>query len=190
MSEEKDMRMTDAQWTKVIAPIEQFHKDHQKALKADKANGEDWGESLSIIRSQIKRGNKNASNRVKYYTLIKDEGRDLPNWPVKKGQASKLPQHVQDSLNTMGDDLLTAYTEFWEANPIVQATSIISDRNKELGGSQYEDGEKFAQSRVLAMRQRFVKHFTAGRWDGNFVEDGMSIDPPPATEGDDSSESV
>ena len=192
MSDDKDMSMTDEQWTKVITPIEQHYKDHQKELKADKVNGEDWGESLTIIRSQIKRGNKNAANRVKYYTLIKDEGRDLPHWPVKKGQASKLPQNLQDSLEVMGDALQEAYAAFWDANPIVQATSIISDRNKTLGGSQYTTGEAFAQSRVLAMRQRFVKHFTSGRWDGEYNADGMTITPPPQDEaeaaGDDSSE--
>ena len=190
MSDDKDMSMTDEQWAKVIAPVEQHYKDHQKELKADKANGEDWGESLSIIRSQIKRGNKNANNRVKYYTLIKDEGRDLPHWPIKKGQQSKLPQALQDSLNTMGDELAEAYTAFWEANPIVQTTSIISDRNKELGGSQYNDVAEFAASRVLAMRQRFIKHFNTGRWDGEYNAEGMTITPPPQDNdaGDDSSD--
>ena len=190
MSDDKDMSMTDEQWQKVIAPVDQHYKDHHKELKADKVNGEDWGESLTIIRSQIKRGNRNAANRVKYYTLIKDEGRDLPHWPIKKGQQSKLPQALQDSLNTMGDELASAYEAFWEANPIVQATSIISDRNKELGGSQYNDGAAFAASRVLAMRQRFIKHFTSGRWDGEYSADGMTITPPPQDNdaGDDSSD--
>lgn len=180
MSDDKDMSMTDEQWTKVIDPIEQWDKTYGKDLKADKANGEDWGESISIIRSQIKRGNKNASNRVKYYTLIKDEGRDISHWPVRKGQASKLPQFLQDNLNDMGTELHEAYETFWDANPIVQATSLISDRNKTAGGSQHENGASFAASRVLAMRQRFVKHYTADRWDGQYDESGMTINPPEA----------
>ena len=45
------------------------------------------------------------------------------------------------------------------------------------------DAEEYAKTRAFAMKQRFVKLFNDGRWDGNYsLEDGMTIALPPAKE--------
>ena len=90
---------------------------------------------------------------------------------------------MQDSLNSIFESVSEAYTSFWNDNAIIQQITVVSDRNKELGGQPYEDAETFAKGRVLAVRQRFTKYFNDGRWNGDFtVDDGLSISAPPADE--------
>ena len=73
------------------------------------------------------------------------------------------------------------FLSFTEA--IIQQIAVVSDRNKELGGSPHENAEEFAKGRGLAVRQRFTKYFNDGRWNGDFtVDDGLSISAPPADE--------
>ena len=144
---------------------------------------EDVADSFDIIKMNIKRGSKRPHMRKKYWSSILLEGRNLDNWPIQKGKESSLPQNVQDSLKSIGEAVSEAYTSFWNDNAIIQQITVVSDRNKELGGQPYEDAETFAKGRVLAVRQRFTKYFNDGRWNGDFtVDDGLSISAPPADE--------
>ena len=189
----KDMSMTDEVWSTRTTPIEEFLTPAKiKELKANAKEVsaealEEMTESIALIRSQLKRGNKSSGNRVKYYNIIKEEGREIPGWPVKQGHRSTQPQHVQDSMTEMKELATTAFVNFWNDNPIVQVTALISDRNTTLGGSPYPDAESYAKAKVAALSQRFIKHATpqkddAGnlldaRWDGIFSLEGMTISP-------------
>ena len=83
-----------------------------------------------------------------------------------------------------------AHIEFWNNNPIIQQVSIISDRNKELGGSPFENALDFAAGKAFAVRTRWTKFYTDKRWDGTLdLEAGFGITPPPVEESDDSGES-
>jgi hypothetical protein len=184
-SEEKDMSMDDNTWESNITKVNTFFKEY----KAELASVEEAQESVAVIKSQMKRGAKHPLRRKKFWGAILFEGRDLELiadvvWPIQKGKQSTLPQFVQDSLHTIAAESHEAYEQFWNDNPIVQATSIISDRNKTAGGSIYETASDYADARVLAIKQRFTKHFSNERWNGEYSEEGMSITPPPAPEED------
>ena len=177
---EQDMSMDDEAWNNRISKIQDWMKEQKDLIKSD----EDVADSVDIIKMNIKRGGKRSQMRKKYWSSILLEGRNLDNWPIQKGKESSLPQNVQDSLKTMGEAVSEAYTSFWNDNAIIQQITVVSDRNKELGGQPYEDAETFAKGRVLAVRQRFTKYFNDGRWNGNFgVEEGLHIEPPTAEEG-------
>ena len=189
MSEEQenDMYMDDTTWDNRIAKILKWIKDHAELRKSD----EDVADSVDIMRMNIKRGNKRSANRKKYWSSILLEGRHLPDWPIQKGKESNLPQHVQDSLKLMGAEVTEVYTTFWNDNPLIQQIAVVSDRNKDEGGSPYADAGTFAKGRVLATRQRFTKYFTGGRWDGNFdLESGFDISPPPVEEGAETTDEI
>tara|TARA_R100000808_G_C2111797_1_gene125658 strand:+ start:138 stop:797 length:660 start_codon:yes stop_codon:yes gene_type:complete len=203
----KDMSMTDDEWNRPTGRITEWMtpakiKEIKAAFKDDAEALEDATQGIALIKSQIKRGNNNSKNRVKYYDVIKTEGRAFLSfgWPIQRGQQSKLPEHMQESLNEMCDAAHPVFVELWNNNPIIQVTSLISDRNKTSGGSTYADAESFAKAKVLALRQRFVKHGTAqkdkdgveheARWDGNFDIGGMTIAPPFVAETDDAQEEV
>ena len=179
MSEEKDMSMDDETWETRISKVQEWMKNEKDLIKSD----EDVADSVDIIKMNIKRGGKRSQMRKKYLSSILLEGRNHPNWPIQKGKESTLPQNVQDSLKTIGASVHDTYVEFWNDNPIIQQITVVSDRNKELGGSPYEDAETFAKGRVLAVRQRFTKYFNDGRWNGNYSsEDGLNINPPQGEE--------
>jgi hypothetical protein len=182
---ENELYMDDNTWDSRISKVQTWKKEHRELIKTD----EDIADSVDIINMNIKRGAKRPNMRKKYWSSILLEGRNHPEWPIKKGKESNLPQNVQASLTTLGTEVLEVYTNFWNENELIQNITVISDRNKELGGSPYESGEAFAKGRVLAVRQRFTKYFTTGRWNGEFVlEDGFGITAPPPeeTETDDS----
>tara|TARA_R110002167_G_scaffold235136_1_gene440383 strand:+ start:2321 stop:2989 length:669 start_codon:yes stop_codon:yes gene_type:complete len=177
---EKDMSMSDNDWDSRIGKVQTWIKEHRPLIKAD----EDVSDSVDIIKMNIKRGGKRSAMRKKYWSSILLEGRNLEDWPIQKGKESTLPMNVQASLKEMGNAVAEAYTGFWNDNEIIQQISVVSDRNKELGGSSYEDAETFAKGRVLAVRQRFTKYFNDGRWTGDFdATAGFNISPPPAEEG-------
>ena len=177
--ETKDMSMDDEAWTNRISKIQDYMKEQKTMANED----EDVADSFDIIKMNIKRGSKRPHMRKKYWSSILLEGRNLDNWPIQKGKESSLPQNVQDSLKSIGEAVSEAYTSFWNDNQIIQQITVVSDRNKELGGQPYEDAETFAKGRVLAVRQRFTKYFNDGRWNGDFnAEDGLSISAPPADE--------
>ena len=192
-SEKKDMSMTDEVWESRTQHIVEFLTPAKiKELKADaKAESaealEEMTESIALIKSQLKRGNKSSGNRVKYYNIIKEEGREIEGWPVRQGHRSTQPQHVQDSMTEMKGLAQTAFEAFWNDNPIVQVTALISDRNTTLGGSPYPNASAYAKAKVAALSQRFIKHATAQkdddgnllepRWDGIFSLEGMTISP-------------
>ena len=177
--EQKDMSMDDEAWTNRISKIQDYMKEQKTMANED----EDVADSFDIIKMNIKRGSKRPQMRKKYWSSILLEGRNLDNWPIQKGKESSLPQNVQDSLKSIGEAVSEAYTSFWNDNQIIQQITVVSDRNKELGGQPYEDAETFAKGRVLAVRQRFTKYFNDGRWNGDFnAEDGLSISAPPADE--------
>jgi alkylhydroperoxidase/carboxymuconolactone decarboxylase family protein YurZ len=187
---EKDLSMTDEAWNKRTGRILGFleHKDNKKFL----ASTPDIIDAVELINMNIKRGNRTADKRKNLWNQILIEGRDWTmekqelltmDWPVSIGKESNLPAHVQASLKQIAQATEDAYVEFWNANPIIQQTAIISDRNKELGGSPYENGLEMAKARGFANKQRFTKFFNDGRWDGNFDLDvGFGITPPPAEE--------
>ena len=175
--ENKDMSMDDEAWTNRISKIQDYMKEQKTMANED----EDVADSFDIIKMNIKRGSKRPHMRKKYWSSILLEGRNLDNWPIQKGKESSLPQNVQDSLKSIGEAVSEAYTSFWNDNQIIQQITVVSDRNKELGGQPYEDAETFAKGRVLAVRQRFTKYFNDGRWNGDFTaEDGLHISAPPA----------
>jgi len=187
---EKDLSMTDEAWNKRIARIEEFltHEGNQEFL----SSSDDIIDAVELIQMNIRRGNRTATKRKNLWNQILIEGRDwtmekqellASDWPVAVGKESNLPAHAQQSLKTMEKLIEDAYANFWNNNPIVQLTSVISDRNKTQGGSPFENALDFASGRGTAVKQRFTKYFTDKRWDGNFdVESGMTIAPPPATE--------
>ena len=183
----KDMSMKDNVWEANIAKVQGFLKE----FKTELAGNEEAQESVGIIKSQIKRGNKHPNRRKKFWHAIRVEGGDLEDlfeegeikWPVQKGKQSSLPANVQASLAQISEVAHEAYVTFWNDNPIVQSTSIVSDRNKELGGSSYATAEEYADARVLAIKQRFTKHYTnQQRWDGEYNVEGFNIAPPPTNE--------
>ena len=177
--EQKDMSMDDEAWTNRISKIQDYMKEQKAMANED----EDVADSFDIIKMNIKRGSKRPQMRKKYWSSILLEGRNLDNWPIQKGKESSLPQNVQDSLKAIGSAVSDAYTAFWNDHQIIQQITVVSDRNKELGGQPYEDAETFAKGRVLAVRQRFTKYFNDGRWNGDFsAEDGLTISAPPADE--------
>lgn len=206
----KDMSMSDKEWIRAqncgdfltTAKVNEIKAHFTEEFGADSEELEDAVESIKLIRSQLKRGNKNSKNRVKYYDTIKTEGRFmLPfGWPIKKGQSSTLAEHLQVSLTTMEEQALPVFIDLWNDNPIIQVTSLISDRNKTAGGGTYATAEAFAKAKVLALRQRFVKHGTPqtdkdgveheARWDGLFDIEGMEIAPPYVAVADDEAEEV
>lgn len=181
MSDENEMHMDDGAWTSRIEKITTYINKHGKELRKD----EDSADSLDIIEMNINRGNKRPNMRKKYWSSILLEGRSLDNWPIKKGKESSLPQNVQTALTDLGAAVQEAYTNFWNDNPIVQQVEVISDRNKEQGGSPYESAEEYAKGKVMAVRQRFTKYYNDERWSGDFtLDDGFNISPPPPAEGD------
>lgn len=183
--ETKDMSMDDEAWTSRISKIQDYMKEQKTMANED----EDVADSFDIIKMNIKRGSKRPHMRKKYWSSILLEGRNLDNWPIQKGKESSLPQNVQDSLKSIGEAVSEAYTSFWNDNAIIQQITVVSDRNKELGGQPYEDAETFAKGRVLAVRQRFTKYFNDGRWNGDFTaEDGLSISAPPADDTEETTE--
>jgi len=183
---EKDLSMTDEAWNKRVGRIEEFlsHEGNQEFLNSS----DDIIDAVELIQMNIRRGNRNATKRKNLWNQILIEGRDwttekqellVIDWPVAVGKESNLPAHAQASLKEMKKMVQEAYAEFWNSNPIIQMTSVISDRNKQLGGSPFENGLEFGEGRGVAVNQRFVKYFTDGRWDGNFsLEDGFTIKPP------------
>jgi hypothetical protein len=184
-SDAKDMSMDDGTWESNTGKVNIFLKE----FKAELASNEEAQESVTVIKSQMKRGNKHPLRRKKFWGAILFEGRDLEQicdvvWPIQKGKQSTLPQFVQDSLQQISAESHAAYEQFWNDNPIVQATSIISDRNKTAGGSIYETAGEYADARVLAIKQRFTKHFSNERWNGEYSNEGMDISAPPEVEQD------
>jgi len=179
MSDEKDMKMSDDDWNNRITKVQTWMKEHKDLIKSD----EEISDSVSILKMNIKRGDKRSEMRKKYWNSILLEGRNLPEWPIQKGKESSLPQHVQQSLKDISAAVVEAYTEFWNENEIIQQVAVISDRNKEVGGSPHENADEFAKGRGLAVRQRFTKYFNDERWDGQFdLEAGFSIEPPESDE--------
>ena len=179
MSETKDMKMNDDDWNNRIQKVQKWIKEHKDLIKSD----EEISDSVDILKMNIKRGNKRDDNRKKYWNSILLEGRNLPEWPIQKGKESSLPQHTQQSLKDISAAVIEAYTEFWNEHEIIQQVAVISDRNKESGGSPHENANEFAKGRGLAVRQRFTKYFNDDRWDGHFdLEAGFSIEPPESEE--------
>jgi hypothetical protein len=179
----KDMSMNDNTWEANVSKVQSFLKEFKTVL----AGNEEAQESVNIIKSQIRRGAKHPNRRKKFWHAIRIEGGDLEDlfeegevvWPVQKGKQSSLPANVQASLALISAEAHLAYVNFWNDNAIVQSTSIVSDRNKELGGSSYTTAEDYADARVLAIKQRFTKHYTNGqRWNGEFNVEGFGIAPP------------
>ena len=170
MSEEKDMKMSDDDWNNRITKVQTWMKEHKDLIKSD----EEISDSVSILKMNIKRGEKRAEMRKKYWNSILLEGRNLPEWPIQKGKESSLPQHVQQSLKDISAAVVEAYTEFWNDNAIIQQIAVVSDRNK---------ADEFAKGRGLAVRQRFTKYFNDDRWDGQFdLDAGFGISPPESEE--------
>ena len=187
---EKDLSMTDEAWNKRIGRIEEFLnlEGNQEFLNST----DDIIDAVELIKMNIRRGNRNAEKRKNLWNQILIEGREWTmekqellamDWPVSIGKESNLPAHAQASLKQIKKLVAEAYAEFWNTNPIIQMTSVISDRNKEIGGAPFENGIDFGDGRGVAVNQRFTKYFNEGRWNGEFsLEDGMQIAPPPAEE--------
>jgi|TARA_B100000085_G_C18401427_1_gene454752 hypothetical protein len=188
---EKDLSMTDEKWNSRITKVEEFldHEGNQDYLNSN----DDIIDAVELIRMNIRRGNRNSAKRKNLWNQILIEGRDLTveksdgalatNWPIQKGAESNLPAFVQASLSTLEQMTIDATVDFWNNNLVIQQTNVISDRNKEMGGSPYPDGLEMAKARGFAVKQRFTKYFTTGRWDGKLnLEEGLNIKPPIAEE--------
>lgn len=189
-NETKDLSMEDEAWNSRVEDVETFltHEGNQAFLSSD----EMIEDGVELIRMNIRRGNRNASKRKTFWKQILDEGREWKkehgadveyDWPTSQGKPSNLPPHVQQSTTEIYNMTYEAAVEYWNNNQIVQITAIRSGRNKEEGGQPYPDGVEFGKTRAFAMKQRFVKLFNDGRWDGNFsLDDGMTIALPEITE--------
>lgn len=187
-NEKKDLSMTDEKWNTRIARIETWldAKENADFLSST----EDIEDAVDLIRMNIKRGNRTADKRKNLWNQILIEGRDFTvengaglDWPVAVGKESNLPTHVQASLKNLDSQVQEIYTAFWNDNPLIQQIVVISDRNKEQGGSPHPNAEEFAKGRGLAVKQRFTKYFNENRWNGELdIEAGFNISPPPAEE--------
>ena len=184
--EKKDLSMTDEKWNKRIGNIVEWLDDplNKKFLSST----EDIEDAVDLIRMNIKRGNRTADKRKNLWNQILIEGRDFTvengagvDWPVAVGKESNLPQHVQTSLKSLDSQVQEIYTAFWNDNPIIQQIVVVSDRNKDLGGSPHADAEAFAAGKGLAVKQRFTKYFNENRWNGELnVEEGFNVKAPAA----------
>jgi hypothetical protein len=187
-NEKKDLSMTDEKWNTRIARIEKWLDAPENADFL--SSTEDIEDAVDLIRMNIKRGNRTADKRKNLWNQILIEGRDFTvengaglDWPVAVGKESNLPTHVQASLKSLDSQVQEIYTAFWNDNPLIQQIVVISDRNKEMGGSPHPNAEEFAKSRGLAVKQRFTKYFNENRWNGELdIEAGFNISPPPAEE--------
>ena len=187
--EKKDMSMTDEAWNNRVERVNAFmeHEGNAAFFKSS----EEIEDGVELIKMNIKRGNRNAAKRKNFWKQMLDEGRDWTtenypdlletSWPVSQGKESNLPAHVQASTGQIYDLTFEASVDYWNNNPIVQVVNIRSGRNKEEGGKTYADAEEYAKGKAFATKQRFVKLFNDGRWDGNFSLDGMTIAPPTST---------
>tara|TARA_R110000751_G_scaffold10375_1_gene38038 strand:+ start:71 stop:703 length:633 start_codon:yes stop_codon:yes gene_type:complete len=183
---EKDLSMDNETWEKRTGRITDWLdlEENQAFLTSN----EDIEDAVDLIRMNIKRGNRTADKRKNLWNQILIEGRDWTtekqelltvNWPVAVGKESSLPPHVQESIKAISDMVESAYADFWNNNPIVQQITVISDRNKELGGSPFETSADYADGKGLAIKQRFTKYFNDKRWDGSVdLEAGFNISPP------------
>ena len=183
---EKDLSMDNETWEKRTGRITEWLdlEENQSFLSSN----EDIEDAVDLIRMNIKRGNRTADKRKNLWNQILIEGRDWTvekqpllevNWPVAVGKESSLPPHVQESIKAISDMVESAYADFWNSNPIVQQITVISDRNKELGGSPFETSADYADGKGLAIKQRFTKYFNDKRWDGAVdLEAGFNISPP------------
>ena len=186
--EKKDLSMTDEKWNTRISRIETWLDATEN--KEFLTSNEDIEDAVDLIRMNIKRGNRTADKRKNLWNQILIEGRDFTvengaglDWPVAVGKESNLPTHVQASLKSLDTQVQDIYTAFWNDNPLIHQIVVISDRNKEMGGSPHADAEAFAQGKGLAVKQRFTKYFNENRWNGELnVEEGFGISPPPADE--------
>tara|TARA_R110002020_G_scaffold2_8_gene89 strand:- start:1449 stop:2087 length:639 start_codon:yes stop_codon:yes gene_type:complete len=184
--EKKDLSMTDEKWNTRIARIETWLDAPENADFL--SSTEDIEDAVDLIRMNIKRGNRTADKRKNLWNQILIEGRDFTvdngaglDWPVAVGKESNLPTHVQASLKSLDTQVQDIYTAFWNDNPLIQQIVVISDRNKEMGGSPHPNAEEFAKGRGLAVKQRFTKYFNENRWNGELnIEEGFGISPPPA----------
>tara|TARA_R110002020_G_scaffold253928_3_gene467619 strand:+ start:3322 stop:3951 length:630 start_codon:yes stop_codon:yes gene_type:complete len=178
MSEENELFMDDDAWNNRITDKVQPYMNSKEMKEMAKAD-EEIEDSFAVIEMNIKRGNKRPDMRKKYWNSILLEGRNLPNWPIKKGKESNLPIEVQTTRDTIGELVFAAHVAFWNDNPVIQHLSVISDRNKELGGSPFPNAEEYAASKEVASKQRVVKYYNTNRWNGEFtLEDGLNITPP------------
>ena len=183
---EKDLSMDNETWEKRTGRITEWID--LDANQAFLTSNEDIEDAVDLIRMNIKRGNRTADKRKNLWNQILIEGRDWTteqqelltvNWPVAVGKESSLPPHVQESIKAISDMVESAYADFWNNNPIVQQITVISDRNKELGGSPFETSADYADGKGLAIKQRFTKYFNDKRWDGSVdLEAGFNIKPP------------
>ena len=183
---EKDLSMDNETWEKRTGRITEWID--LDANQAFLTSNEDIEDAVDLIRMNIKRGNRTADKRKNLWNQILIEGRDWTvekqelltvNWPVAVGKESSLPPHVQESIKAISDMVESAYADFWNNNPIVQQITVISDRNKELGGSPFETSADYADGKGLAIKQRFTKYFNDKRWDGAVdLEAGFNISPP------------
>ena len=183
---EKDLSMDNETWEKRTGRITEWLdlEENQAFLTSN----EDIEDAVDLIRMNIKRGNRTADKRKNLWNQILIEGRDWTteqqelltvNWPVAVGKESSLPPHVQESIKAISDMVESAYADFWNNNPIVQQITVISDRNKELGGSPFETSADYADGKGLAIKQRFTKYFNDKRWDGAVdLDAGFNISPP------------
>tara|TARA_R100000951_G_scaffold116654_1_gene129603 strand:- start:4738 stop:5463 length:726 start_codon:yes stop_codon:yes gene_type:complete len=184
--DKKDLSMTDEKWNKRISRIEDWLEN--PANEEFLNSSEDIQDACDLIRMNIRRGNRSSDKRKNLWNQILMEGRDWTaekqelltiSWPVAVGKESNLPPHIQDALKNLAGQVEEVYTAFWNDNPIVQQITVISDRNKELGGSPHEDADAFASARVLAVKQRFTKYFNDKRWDGGLdLEAGFNVSAP------------
>jgi|TARA_R100000479_G_scaffold173195_1_gene118824 hypothetical protein len=187
---EKDLSMTDESWNKRTGRITEFlnHEGNQEFLNSS----DDIMDAVELINMNIRRGNRSADKRKNLWNQILIEGRDWTqekganvemDWPVSIGKESNLPAFVQTSLKQIETHTFNSAVDWWNNNPIIQQTMVISDRNKELGGSPYPDATEFAKARAFANKQRFTKYYNDGRWNGEFnLETGFNVAPPPANE--------
>lgn len=188
--EKKDLSMTDESWNNRIERVNAFMNHEGNAGFFE--SSDEIQDGVELINMNIRRGNRNASKRKTYWKQILDEGREWKtdnypdlletSWPVMQGKESNLPAHVQASTGQIYELTFDAAVNYWNNHPIIQVVSIRSGRNKEEGGQPYADAEEYAKGKAFAMKQRFVKLFNDGRWDGNFSLDGMTIALPPAKE--------
>ena len=103
MKEDEDMYMDDEKWDSHVLEVRKFLKKYETLL----ARNEEALESVGIIKSQIKRGNKHPNRRKKFWHAISVEGGDLDDlfekgevqWPIRKKKIKRIARKCKDGIH-------------------------------------------------------------------------------------------
>ena len=186
--DKKEKEWTDEEWTTKTAELRVWVKTNNKV--------EEHEDTIMAIKMNLKRGDNKASSRNKAWASCLLEMRNVENSPIGgKGAASTLPKPVQESLQTIRENLLKErQLAFGEYTSLVmmRRTSTGKDENKVTTKWFYRDALEEATSWVNGRIAMLKTAFKEDEWDGSIEGlDNMAthIKPTVAVE-DDSNDTV